>query len=374
MVIEPKYIKIRDLLKGYVNDPEKGVYAYNGKLNIRPPYQREFRYDTKQQQAVIQTILKGFPLNIMYWSVCEDGSYEMIDGQQRTLSICGYYWEHAFHIKIDERDVLYYTNLTEEEKEKFLNYELMVYFCTGTDKEKLDWFRVINIAGERLLEQELRNAVYTGPFISDARRYFSKNQCPAYAMGQNYMKGTPIRQEYLETILARAARHDGINGANPIDQYMALHQKDPNVEKLWNYYLQIITWVKKTFTKYRKEMKGLDWGEMYDSFSTKDVDPNELEKRIGKLMEDDEILKKSGIYRYVLSDNLRDLSFRIFDKKQKREAYERQKGVCPHCGKHFELEEMEADHIKPWSKGGTTVADNCQMLCRDCNRTKGNKY
>ena len=374
MVIEPKYIKIHDLLKGYVNDPKKGVYAYNGKLNIRPPYQREFRYDTKQQQAVIQTILKGFPLNIMYWSVCEDGSYEMIDGQQRKLSIFGYYCEHAFHITIDERDVLYYTNLTEEEKEKFLNYELMVYFCTGTDKEKLDWFRVINIAGERLLEQELRNAVYTGPFISDARRYFSKNQCPAYAMGQNYMKGTPIRQEYLETILAWAARHDGINGANPIDQYMALHQKDPNVEKLWNYYLQIITWVKKTFTKYRKEMKGLDWGEMYDSFSTKDVDSNELEKRIGKLMEDDEILKKSGIYRYVLSDDLRDLSFRTFDKKQKREAYERQKGVCPHCGKHFELEEMEADHIKPWSKGGTTVADNCQMLCRDCNRTKGNKY
>ena len=374
MVIEPKYIKIRDLLKGYVNDPEKGVYAYNGKLNIRPPYQREFRYDTKQQQAVIQTILKGFPLNIMYWSVCEDGSYEMIDGQQRTLSVCGYYWEHAFHITIDERDVLYYTNLTEEEKEKFLNYELMVYFCTGTDKEKLDWFRVINIAGERLLEQELRNAVYTGPFISDARRYFSKNQCPAYAIGQNYMKGTPIRQEYLETILVWAARHDGINGANPIDQYMALHQKDPNVEKLWNYYLQIITWVKKTFTKYRKEMKGLDWGEMYDSFGTKHVDSNELENRIGKLMEDDEILKKSGIYRYVLSDDLRDLSFRIFDKKQKREAYERQKGVCPHCGKHFELEEMEADHIKPWSKGGTTVADNCQMLCRDCNRTKGNKY
>lgn len=374
MEIEPKYIKIRDLLKGYVNDPEKGVYAYDSKLNIRPPYQREFRYDTKQQQAVIQTILKGFPLNIMYWSVCEDGSYEMIDGQQRTLSICGYYWEHAFHIKIDERDVLYYSNLTEEEKEKFLNYELMVYFCTGTDKEKLDWFRVINIAGERLLEQELRNAVYTGPFISDARRYFSKNQCPAYAMGQNYMKGTPIRQEYLETILAWAARHDGINGANPIDQYMALHQKDPNVEKLWNYYLQIITWVKKTFTKYRKEMKGLDWGEMYDRFGTKDVDPKELEKRIGKLMEDDEILKKSGIYRYVLSDDLRDLSFRIFDKKQKREAYERQKGICPLCGKHFELEEMEADHIKPWSKGGTTVADNCEMLCRDCNRSKGNKY
>lgn len=374
MEIEPKYIKIRDLLKGFVNDPEKGVYAYDGKLNIRPPYQREFRYDEKQQQAVIQTILKGFPLNIMYWSVCEDGSYEMIDGQQRTLSICGYYWEHAFNIKIDKRDVLYYGNLTKEEKEKFLNYELMVYFCTGTDKERLDWFRVINIAGERLLEQELRNAVYTGPFISDARRYFSKNQCPAYAMGQNYMKGTPIRQEYLETILAWAARHDGINGANPIDQYMALHQKDPNVEKLWNYYLQIITWVKKTFTKYRKEMKGLDWGEMYDRFGTKDVDPNELEKRIGKLMEDDEILKKSGIYRYVLSDDLRDLSFRIFDKKQKREAYERQKGICPLCGKHFELEEMEADHIKPWSKGGTTVADNCEMLCRDCNRTKGNKY
>lgn len=374
MNIVPKSIPIRDLLKGYVNDPEKGVYAYGGKLNIRPPYQREFRYDTKQQQAVIETILKGFPLNIMYWSVCEDGSYEMIDGQQRTLSICGYYWEHAFVIEIDERGVLYYGNLTKEEKEKFLNYELTVYFCEGTDKERLDWFRVINIAGERLLEQELRNAVYTGPFISDARRYFSKNQCPAYAMGQDYMKGVPIKQEYLETILAWAARHDGINGANPIDKYMALHQKDPNADKLFAYYSQIITWIKNTFTKYRKEMKGLDWGEMFDSFGSKKVNPIDLEKEISRLMEDDEIMKKSGIYRYVLSKDLRDLSFRTFDKKQKREAYERQKGVCPYCHKHFELEEMEADHIKPWSKGGTTIADNCQMLCRDCNRTKGNKY
>lgn len=174
MDIKPKQIAVRDLIAGYTNDPNHGVYGYHGKLNIRPPYQREFRYELKQQQAVIETILKGYPLNIMYWSVVDDGSYEMIDGQQRTLSICEYYL-HGFNIVDKDRPVLYFDNLTEKEKKDFLDYELTVYFCTGTDKEKLDWFRVINIAGERLLDQELRNAVYVGPFVTDARRYFSKN-------------------------------------------------------------------------------------------------------------------------------------------------------------------------------------------------------
>ena len=372
MDIDPKSIKIRDLISGYLNSPTEGVYGYGGKLNIRPPYQREFRYDLKQQQAVVETILKGYPLNFMYWSVADDDTYEMIDGQQRTLSICEYY-QHGFNIVKEDRPVLYFDNLTDEEKRNFLNYELTVYFCKGTEKEKLDWFRVINIAGERLLDQELRNAVYVGPFVTDARRYFSKHGCAAYKVGSDYMAGKLEEQAYLETILKWAARHDGIHDTAPVDKYMAIHQNDPNANKLWAYYMQVMTWVKTYFPKYRREMKGLDWGAMFDEFGSNTYDTEQLEEEICRLMEDDEIMKKAGIYRYVLSGDLRDLSFRIFDKKQKREAYERQKGICPHCGKHFELEEMEADHIKPWCDGGTTIAENCQMLCRNCNRIKGGK-
>ena len=187
------------------------------------------------------------------------------------------------------------------------------------------------------------------------------------------MTGKLEEQAYLGTALKWAARHDGIADTTPIDKYMAIHQYDPNAYKLWAYYLQVVTWVKSTFPKYRKEMKGLDWGEMFDEFGSEVYNTDKLEQQIHDLMEDDEIMKKSGIYRYVLSNDLRDLSFRTFDKKQKREAYERQKGICPHCGKHFELEDMEADHIKPWRDGGTTIVENCQMLCRNCNRVKGSK-
>ncbi len=369
MKIELKTIKIADLIDGYSNDPDTGVKGYGGKLDIRPPYQREFRYDVKQQRAVIDTILKGFPLNIMYWSVGKDGIFEMIDGQQRTLSICEFF-THGFHIEDKERGTLYFSTLTKDEKEKFLNYELTVYFCEGSDKEKLDWFRVINIAGEKLLDQELLNAVYTGPFVTDARRHFSKNGCPAYKIGADYLNGNAIEQAYLSTILKWVARHDNIA---KVDEYMALHQFDPNASKLWAYFVNIITWIHSTFLKYRREMKGLDWAEMYDKFHENNYDTTALEEQIQDLMEDDEIMKKAGIYRYVLSGDLRDLSFRAFDKKQKREAYERQHGICTHCGKHFELEEMEADHITPWKEGGTTVAENCQMLCRNCNRIKSDK-
>lgn len=369
MEIKLQSIKVRDLVTGYENDADKGVWGYGGRLDIRPPYQREFRYDLKQKQAVVNTILKGFPLNIMYWSVVGDEKFEMIDGQQRTLSICEYRY-HDFNIVDAERGVLFFGSLTDEEKERFLNYELSVYFCTGTDKEKLDWFRVINIAGERLLDQELLNAIYVGPFISDARRYFSKNGCPAYKMANDLLNGNAIEQAYLATILHWAARRDGIK---EVSEYMSKHQNDANANQLWAYFSSIVTWVRSTFIRYRKEMKGLDWGLLYDTYHERIYDTAELENRIHDLMEDDEIMKKSGIYSYVLSGDLRDLSFRTFDKKQKREAYERQGGICPCCGKHFELEEMEGDHITPWVEGGTTTAENCQMLCKECNRRKGAK-
>jgi hypothetical protein len=368
MKIELKSIKVRDLVEGYQNNPDKGVLGYGGRLDIRPPYQREFRYKEDQKRAVIDTIMKGFPLNIMYWSVVGGDNYEMIDGQQRTLSICEFRY-HVFNIVDSARGALYFGNLTKEEQQRFLNYELTVYFCEGTDKEKLDWFRVINIAGEKLLDQELLNAVYVGPFVSDARRYFSKNGCPAYKIGNDYMNGNPIEQAYLAKVLEWDGRRSGLK----VDEYLAKHQHDANANQLWAYYNQIITWVKATFPKYRKEMKGLDWAAMYDQFGKEVYDVDALENQIHNLMEDDEIMKKSGIYRYVLSGDLRDLSFRAFDMKQKREAYERQKGICCLCGEHFELEEMEADHITPWKEGGTTIAENCQMLCRNCNRTKGAK-
>ena len=323
MQIELKSIKIADLIDGYVNDPDTGVKGYHGKLDIRPPYQREFRYDEKQQQAVIDTILKGFPLNIMYWSVDDNGNFEMIDGQQRTLSICGFY-THDFNIVDHDRGTLYFSTLTAEEKEKFLNYELTVYFCEGTDKEKLDWFRVINIAGEKLLDQELLNAVYSGPFVTDARRHFSKNGCPAYKMGADFLNGNAIEQAYLSTILKWAARHDGVES---IDKYMALHQFDPNANKLWAYFVSIITWIRSTFVKYRREMKGLDWGEMFDKYGDGVYDTAALEKQIHDLMEDDEIMKKSGIYRYVLSAVLLQVAVGGYGKG----AFCNFKGYCVLC-------------------------------------------
>lgn len=369
MEIKMQSVRVRELIDGYVNDPDKGVRGFGGKLDIRPPYQREFRYDLKQKQAVVNTILKGFPLNIMYWSVVDGNNYEMIDGQQRTLSICEYRY-HEFNIVDQERGTLYFGSLTDEEKKNFLDYELTVYFCTGTDKEKLDWFRVINIAGEKLLEQELLNAVYVGPFVTDARRHFSKDGCPAFKIASDLLSGIAREQTYLHTVLQWAARREGIK---EVSEYMSKHKDDANANQLWAYFSAIVTWVRSTFIKYRKEMKGLNWGLLYDTYHEQIYDTAELEKRIHDLMEDDEIMKKSGIYSYVLSGDLRDLSFRTFDKKQKREAYERQSGICPLCGNHYEIEEMEGDHITPWKEGGVTTAENCQMLCKDCNRKKGAK-
>ena len=193
MKIELKEISIRDVVNGYADKNENGIYGFDGKLNIRPAYQREFVYKDKQRDAVIETISKKFPLNVMYWVKNEDETYELLDGQQRTISICEYV-NGSFSLNFQ-----YFHNLTDGEKEQILNYKLMIYICEGTDREKLDWFKIINIAGEKLTEQELRNAIYTGTWLNDAKRYFSKTNCPAYGIGSNYVKGSPIRQDYLET-------------------------------------------------------------------------------------------------------------------------------------------------------------------------------
>jgi len=363
MKIELQKIKIRKVIDGFKDSAEEGVVAYGGKLDVRPKYQREFVYKDKQRDAVIETVKHNFPLNVMYWMVRENGGYEVLDGQQRTISI-GQYVNGDF--SLNDR---YFHNLTKEERDQILDYELMIYFCEGTDKERLDWFRIINIAGEKLTDQEIRNAVYTGPWLSDAKLKFSKSNCAAYLLandGGQLVSGSPIRQEYLETSLS------WINGGK-IEDYMAKHQHDKNAEKLWQYFQNVIAWVHKTFPNYRREMSGVEWGVLYNEFKENKLNAAKLESEIAKLMQDEDVTKKSGIYPYVLTKQERHLSIRAFTDKMKREAYERQKGICRFCKKKFDISEMEADHIKPWHEGGKTIAENCQMLCKQCNRTKSGK-
>lgn len=362
MDIELHEISIREISDGYVNDDEEGVTGFHGKLNIRPKYQREFVYKDKQRDAVIETIRKGFPLNVMYWVKNTDGTFEMMDGQQRTISFCEYV---AGNFSLNFQ---YFHNLEEDEKEQILNYKVMIYFCEGTDKEKLEWFKTINIAGEKLYDQELRNAIYTGTWLSDAKRHFSKSGCPAYNLASDYVKGSPIRQDYLETAISWIGNGDG-----EIEKYMAENQHEPNSNELWLYFQSVINWVKATFPKYRKEMKGIPWGILYNEFKDERLNSKTLEEEITELMLDEEVTKKSGIYQYVLTRNEKFLNLRSFTDKQKREAFERQNGICPICEKQFEIDEMEADHITPWHEGGKTIEDNCQLLCKEDNRRKSGK-
>lgn len=363
MKIEERKVTVGEICEGYFNDAEEGVIGYNDRLDIRPKYQREFIYKDKQRDEVIHTIMKGFPLNVMYWCRTGEDTYEVLDGQQRTISFCEYV-DGSFSV-----DDKYFYNLPADQKKKILDYELFVYVCDGTDSEKLDWFRIINIAGEQLTDQELRNAVYAGSWTSDAKRYFSKTGCAADTLAGDYLKGASIRQEYLETALSWAADAQGTT----IEAYMAQHQNDPSAVQLWNYFRSVIDWVQAIFPKKRREMKGLPWGIYYNKHGQRtDLDPKKLELEIQRLMGDEDVTKKSGIYEYLLTGEERKLSIRAFDMRDRLAAYERQLHKCAYCGKTFEFEGMQADHVIPWSKGGKTIPDNCQMLCTKCNLTKSN--
>ena len=362
MKIELKKITVRDLVEDYHDDGEGGVRGYGGKLDIRPPFQREFVYKDKQRDAVIETINKDFPLNVMYWAVRQDGTYEVIDGQQRTISAAQYV---SGDYSLDGR---YFHNLQDDEQERILNYSLQVYVCEGNASEKLDWFRIINIAGEKLTGQELRNAVYAGPWVSDAKRHFSRPQGPAYAVGNKYVKGSPIRQEYLETAI-QWIKDEG----QTVEEYMAAHQHDKTATALWSHFQSVINRVKAVFPKYRGPMKGVDWGGLYVHLKNESLDPKALEDEVARLTIDDDVTRKAGIYAYLLTGEERHLSIRAFSDSMKRKAFEIQNGICGSCTKKFEMSEMDADHITPWSEGGKTIEQNCQMLCKQCNRRKSNK-
>lgn len=365
MKIELREVTVRELTAGYEDSAEAGVVALGGQLDVRPPYQREFIYKDKQRDAVLATVVRDYPLNVLYWASRPSGGYEVIDGQQRTISICQYV-NGDYSVKRDGHQ-LAFSNLQDDQRNQILGYKLMVYVCIGEESEKLEWFRTINIAGERLMEQEIRNAVFAGPWLSDARKYFSKNNCPAYQIGQDYITGSPIRQDYLETAL------DWMSTGS-IDMYMSARQNDQNAAPLWRYFRDVIEWVKTTFTVQRKKfMKGVAWGRLYNQYKDTIFDTAHLERETARLIADDDVERKSGIYAYLLTGEERHLSLRAFSDSQKQKAFERQGGICPVCTKKYELHQMEGDHITPWHAGGKTVDNNLQMLCKDDNRRKSGK-
>lgn len=357
-------IPLRDIYEGYSDDEENGVYAYGRKLCCRPAYQREFIYKDKQRDAVVESVMRDMPLNVFYWSQNENPdtheiTYELMDGQQRTLSLMQYI-DGEFSVNYQ-----YFFNLTDSQKNQILDYKLTVYICEGTDEEKLDWFQTINIAGEKLTDQELLNAIYSGKWVTDAKRYFSKNNCVASNLASDYMNGNPIRQDYLHTVLEWKADEENI----AVEEYMARHQHDNSANTLWRYFQNVINWVKVTFPVKRKIMKGLPWGIYYNALKNNNYDSDALEIRIKELLLDDDVTNLKGIYIYLLTGKEKHLNIRAFSESDKMRKYKEQGGVCPMCGETFLYEKMDGDHILPWSQGGKTEYSNLQMLCIACNRS-----
>lgn len=409
MSIELKQVKLKDLFEGYKNNEEDGVVGYNGRLDIRPKYQREFIYGDKEQVAVIETIKKGFPLNTMYWAIARDENgekilndngeetYELMDGQQRTISACEFL---ANHIVVNFQKFFNIQRTTPDLARDILDYELSVYICDGSVADKLAWFKTINIAGKPLTEQELLNAQYVGEWLTRAKEYFSKTNCNAAELmvirgkkASDYMSGSPIRQDYLSTVLQWIADYQGLTPRTDAgDTYMANHQGDSTATELKNYYVSVMEWIGSKFKVYRKEMKGLPWGYWYNKYQKGELSNNfisktadEIEAKIQELIGDDEVQTVKGIYEYIITGEEKHLSLRQFDDKTKRKIYEAQGHKCPYCDKNidghtypnditeYELKDMEGDHIVPWSKGGKTEESNCQMLCKWHNGHKSDK-
>lgn len=362
MKIEMKEIAIRDLVVGYTDSGIDGVTAYGGRLDVRPPYQREFIYGEKDRNAVIDTVMRGFPLNVMYWVVRDDGGYEVMDGQQRTISICQFA-QGNFSVRDPESGLVKYFHLmTQDEQNRFLNYKLMVYFCIGEESEKLSWFKTINIAGKELSDQEMRNAVYHGSWVYDAKKWFSKPGAPAASIGGDYLNGSRERQDYLETAI------DWISGGK-VETYMAEHAQDADAKPLWEHFEKVIVWMESLFihTAARKKfLKGLNWGALYREYGTRTYDPAEIESRFAELLLDDDVQSKKGIAPYLLSGDERWLNIRPFTEAQTLAVYKKQKCRCKKCRKNMPLENLVACRISEWKDGGTADERNCQLLCPSC--------
>lgn len=399
---------VRDLTDGYLANMDDGsttdsIFGYGGRLNIRPSFQRNSVYNDQKRDAVIQTILNKCPLNTMYWVDKEDGTYECLDGQQRTLAICKYIAGEfsVFSPRFPGDLPQDFNNLSQNLQniaEQILDYELDIYVCRGTPEEKMLWFHTINTAGEPLNEQELRNSSYTGPWLTDAKSRFSvatgrgvklADTNPDNDRDEPLLNGSWNRQEYLETALRWAGNafcKDAKDGKY-IEKYMLDHQNNADASELWQYFSTVLEWVRSKFTAYNAALKGMDWGAIYEAYKNGDLDNNiisksaiEINEAIAELVADDEVTAKmKGIYQYVIFGKPKYLSLRQFEEKTARKIYEKQHHQCPYClqegnRKEYAFKEMHADHIMPWSKGGKTVEENCQMLCSVHNESKGSKW
>lgn len=385
-------ITIRELVEGYTDytdvDIEKGVFAYGGKLCVRPPFQRSFVYSPKEENAVIDTALKGFPLNIMYWVDNEDGTYNCLDGQQRTISLGKFYTNKSSFIApwmpvpSEHYPFSKLQRISPDLIENFLNYELEVYICQGTKDEQLEWFKVINIAGQKLYPQELRNTGYTGKWLTDAKRYFSKAnssstaKCPAENVGGDYTNKNANRQELLEQVMSWITdnndKRDKETENNDICQYMEDHMYDENANELWEYFNNVINWIKKLFPgDYDSGMKSVNWGRLYNKYKDDLFDPDEIHDEFVELMDfkaSKELdVSVAKIVEYCITQDKSLLKHRAFSETQRTALYNRQKGICPDCNKHYIKSEMHAHHITPWYNGGLTELNNGVMLCKECH-------
>jgi len=395
IIKEEKKFSISEIVKGFIEDDiTNQVSAMNGRLNIRPAYQRQFVYNENDSKAVIDSIVNGFPINVMYWvktgkNQAGEDMYEVLDGQQRLISIC-HFSKNDFSVNISG-NTYNFNNMTD--RNKFLDYDkLIVYICEGTDEEKLEWFERINKAGKELTKQEMRSAIYFGKGTTKAKKYFisqSTNGKVAYSCdcqnttnklsGKDYVCGKWERQDIYEKVIVWKINSDR---EYDIRNYMMQCRNDESAaDDLYKYFENVIIWVKRLFPTYDKVMQRVDWGFLYNKYhNDSTLSSVILEPRVLELLADDEVQSKKDIYEYVLTTSIKDdktarklLNLREFKSNDKKSAYEKQKHICPSCMKKWKFEEMEGDHIVPWSKGGKTEPSNLQMLCKRCNNAKSNK-
>lgn len=380
-------ITVKDICDGFVyNELEgKGLYGLSGKLTIQPEYQRNYIYADKggsKEQAVIDSLLKEYPLGLIYFNKVGEDKFEVLDGQQRITSI-GRFVTGKFAV-MDRGNPKYFDSLPANQRAMIQRSKLLIYECEGLEEEIKDWFETINIAGVPLNDQEILNAIFSGPFVTLAKAEFSNSQNANIQKWSAYVKGSANRQDFLERALDWVGKGD-------IDAYMNAHRNDKNINELKTYFNSVIDWVSTVFKDVKKEMQGLEWGKLYEKYHPQSYDPEKVSADVTRLYGDPYIKKKRGIFEFILG-GLKDtklLEVRVFDDATKHAVYERQtsaakakeKSNCPHCAvgddanksRIYKIDEMDADHVTAWSKGGGSSADNCQMLCITHNRTKGNR-
>ena len=379
-------ITIKDICDGFTfNEYEgKGLFGLSGDLTIQPEYQRHYIYgDGKRDVAVIESILKGYPLGVIYFNTTPDGKFEVLDGQQRITSI-GRFYTNKFSIVDEKGKPQTFDSLPTDKRKIIEEAKLLIYECKGTETEIKEWFKTINIVGVPLNEQELLNAVYSGKFVTLAKAEFSNSKNTNIQKWQSYIKGSAIRQEFLECAL------DWVGRGN-ISDYMSKNRHNNNIDELKAYFTSVIDWVSTLFINVEKEMIGLNWGDLYERYKTTAYNPTKISDDVKRLYADPYVKNRKGIFEYILGGetDTRLLDVRIFDDATKRKAYALQtndanaKSIsnCPLCAngnnanktKIYSLKEMDADHVQAWSKGGATNIENCEMLCITHNRSKGNR-